>query len=540
MALLVLVFYLLKSNKKLSVEKNNLDRSLLELPRLKEDIETLKSEKERTKDYDVKVSEIDNLKVRLEEKDTAYQKLEIEKNEVLKKQDEELNVLRRKAEDLAGANTRIEELNLNIRNKEKDIASLNEKIQKIQDDNTRLRTDFSELQERASNAKKYADDKEREFLKKQEQMEKDLQMNFENLSNKVLEKQTKTFKEGSNETLITTLQPFKEQVERYEKALGEFKESNSNQIQKFIEASVNLSTEAQELSNALRHDSKKQGNWGEGIIEDLLVSMGYVKGETFFTQYSFKNIDPEVKRKNLQPDFIVKLSNEKCIIVDSKVSLTAHTNFVNAKNDDDKKKFLKDHLTSVKDHVAELAKYINVEIEGMETPEFVIMCMPNENAYFDAVNAEPDLIKQAIEQKVSIVTPSSLVPALRVGAYIWNLEKQYQNIDNIRNEFKLAYKRLNTFLENFDKLEDGIEKVDSAISALKRSIDGTQGLKKSLDKLTDDYNFEKIKKIKGSKGKKNKGEEILSIEDQRDIEDAEFFETTEENESDVEIGENVE
>jgi DNA recombination protein RmuC len=216
---------------------------------------------------------------------------------------------------------------------------------------------------------------------------------------------------------------------------------------------MKVSSEANNLANALKGDTKKQGNWGEVILEKVLERSGLIKGQEYQTQFSTKNIDGN----RIQPDAVVFLPDNKHIIIDSKVSLVAYNAFVNSENENEKQKFLKEHINSVKNHVKQLSEKNYQTSPDFNTPDFVLLFMPIESAFSAAIQSDQDLFAYAWDLKIVIVSPSTLLATLRTIASIWKQERQTKNALEIAKQSGALYDKFVGFLEDLDKIGKSID-----------------------------------------------------------------------------------
>src|ERR1051326_5392272 len=234
-----------------------------------------------------------------------------------------------------------------------------------------------------------------------ENLKKNFSVEFENLANKILEEKSKKFTEQNKTNLETILNPLKENISKFEKKVEETYKTESSErnslkgeIKTLITLNKQISEEANNLAKALKGDSKKQGNWGEIILEKVLERSGLQKGIEYEMQVSMNTEDG----RRVQPDVVVKLPDNKHIIIDSKVSLTAYETFVNASVDDEREKYLQSHITSVKTHVKGLSEKNYHALNGVNSPDFVLLFMPIESSFSLAVQADNELFNYRSEE----------------------------------------------------------------------------------------------------------------------------------------------
>ncbi|NLI34899.1 MAG: DNA recombination protein RmuC [Bacteroidales bacterium] len=291
---------------------------------------------------------------------------------------------------------------------------------------------------------------------------------FENLANQILKSNSSEFKEMSANSLKVLLDPLNDKIkdfkEKVEKCYGdEAKErfSLQQEINKLIQENQKISVDANNLANALKGESKTQGDWGEMILSDILQKSGLKEGEQYFPQNTIRDENGELlKSENeqlMRPDMVVVYPGERKIIIDSKVSLTAYVDYVNAEDKNMEKQKLKEHLASIRKHIDELSAkdYSKYDVK---TPEFVMMFIPNESAYYVAVKSDPNLWNYAYQKKVVLMNQTNLITALRLALDLWRRDAQEKNIMEIVKVGSDLYDKFVLFTENFSKVGDSLDK----------------------------------------------------------------------------------
>jgi len=356
--------------------------------------------------------------------------------------------------------------------------------------------------------------KNREQKQEVEKLQEKFTKEFENLASKILEKNSTTFAERNEKNIKDILTPLNEKIQLFEKKVEESQKENISIHSALKEQLLNLQTqnlkitqEAENLTKALKGDSKMQGNWGELVLERVLEKSGLEKDREFSVQQSFTLEDGT----RVLPDVIIHLPDGKKMIVDSKVSLTDYERFVNAE-DDLRDKFLKDHINSLRKHVDQLSAKKYEDLYEMESPDFVLMFVPIEPAFAIAINNDSSLYNKAFEQNIVIVTPSTLLATLRTIDSMWNNEKQQRNAIEIARQAGALYDKFEGFVIDLTKVG---KKMDDAKTeykgAMNKLVEGRGNIVTSIEKL----------KKMGAKAKKSIPAPILKRAQEDDFEELE-------------------
>lgn len=397
-------------------------------------------------------------------------------------------------------------------------AALVEAERRISEERDVLKADLNETRERLFEAEKnlasarthFKDQELRQAEQKKEfeELNKRFNTEFENLANKILDEKSKKFADQNKENLEVILKPLRENIEKFEKKVeekydNEQKERASlkGEIKVLHELNKKISEEAHNLTTALKGDSKKQGNWGELILERILENSGLIKGEEYFTQQSTLND----AGSRIQPDVIIQLPDDKQIIIDSKVSLVAYERFVNADDIADQERFLKDHVNSVKRHINELFEKNYHSGKGLNSPEFVLMFMPIESSFSASVRADDELFNYAWDKRIVIVSPSTLLATLRTVASIWKQDRQTKNALDIAEKSGRLYDKFVGFIEDMQKIGDRLQSTQKVYDeGMKKLSEGSGNLVRRAEEL----------KKMGARANKQLPNEILGLEDE--------------------------
>ena len=357
----------------------------------------------------------------------------------------------------------------------------NELIQQIID----LKSELSAKEERI----KILNEKIKEAQETKEEIEERLTKEFENLAHKILDLNSEKFKKQNKEQIDTLLSPLSEQIEKFKKKVEDTNEKgverNAMLMQKIISLeSLNnkLSQDALNLANALKGDSKTQGDWGESRLELLLEKSGLTNGVHFSTQAAYKDDEGKLKK----PDFIINLPENKHLIIDSKVSLTAYVEYYNAEDELTEQQAIKRHLDSIKRHYMELSEKDYPNLYGINTPDHVLMFVPNEPALMLALNEDKNLYLNALEKNIVLVSASTLLATLSTVASIWKQEDQKRNALEIAKEGGLLYDKFEGFVQDLIKVGKSLKSSkDSYEDAMNKLTEGRGNIIKKIENLKD-------------------------------------------------------
>lgn len=339
------------------------------------------------------------------------------------------------------------------------------------------------------------------------EQQKQLQTQFENMANEILEKKSEKFAEQNQKNIDQILKPLGEKIKSFEQSVEDkyVKDQRnraglSEQIKLLQEANQRISQDANNLAKALKGDSKIQGDWGELQLEILLEKSGLNKGVHFRTQNSMKDEDGNDKR----PDCIIDLPDDKNLIIDSKVSLTAYEQYVNAEDEAQRLMFLKQHLESVKKHIKDLSGKDYPNLYSINTPDYVLMFIPIEPALTLALQEDSDIYNLALNKNIILVGASTLMATMRTVSFIWQQENQKKNVLEIARQSGALYEKFVGFtndLEGMGKAIEGAQKKYEA--AHNKLVSGRGSLVTSV---------QKIKKL-GAKTNKSISQDLLDKSD---------------------------
>lgn len=301
---------------------------------------------------------------------------------------------------------------------------------------------------------------------------------FKSLAADIFSSQSEKFKEANETRLSEILNPLKEDIKDFKRRVDDTYMNSSKertllgeQMKRLMELNMSIGKEARDLTEALSGNTKVQGDWGEMVLETILVKSGLVEGENYFVQRTKNDDGTQIKNDDngrLRPDVVVALPDKKCIVIDSKVSLTAYVNYINADNDDDRQRFGKAHLLSVRSHLKELETKRYQDFVGVgndDRIDYVLMFIPNEHAYMAAMTLDNNLWMEAYEKRVVIISPAHVISTLRLIAQLWTRDKQTKNALKIAEEGGKLYDKFVGFVNDMQTVEQSLGKASEAYAS---------------------------------------------------------------------------
>ena len=359
------------------------------------------------------------------------------------------------------------------------------KLGKRQEEIGALRSDRARLEERL----KIIDS---ESIERQRASEE----RFTLLANRIMQSNSQTLRRESEERIGQLLTPLREDIVRFKKSIDESYSAEARErfslgerIKELIAANQSIGREARELADALRGNSKVQGDWGEMILQTILEKSGLVEGTHYKTQQTTDDSGRTLRNDRgaaLRPDVVIYYPGERCMVVDSKVSLTAFVDMVNAEDESVRKESLRKHIGSVRGHILELAKKNYQDYVGENKADFVMMFIPNEAAYIEAMKAEPNLWQEAYDRRVLIVSPTHLISALKLIAQLWQQNAQAKNAVEIATAAGRMYDKFVAFTDDMAQIKKGIQTTEKAFSeAMNKLSDGKGNLVSRAEKLRE-------------------------------------------------------
>ncbi len=308
--------------------------------------------------------------------------------------------------------------------------------------------------------------------------EEQLSNRFKALASEILEDKTKRFTEQNQTNLNQLLEPLKVKITEFQGKVhevyvqeGKDRSALAEQVKQLMALNNQLSKDAHNLTSALKGQAKAQGNWGELILERVLEASGLRKGHEYDVQESHTRADGS----RAQPDVVVHLPEERHLIVDAKVSLTAYEEHANAETDHQREAALRRHLDSVRAHVRELSEKNYQQLYGLQSLDFVLMFIPVEPAFMLAISHDSDLWQDAWKKNVLLVSPSTLLFVVRTVAHLWRQEQQNRNAQEIASRGAELYDKLVGFVEDLDTLGNRLQQAQKAYDGAYNKFAGGRG-----------------------------------------------------------------
>jgi DNA recombination protein RmuC len=402
-----------------------------------------------------------------------------------------------------------------IQEKESIAFLLKEEKDRLTDELASVRNNLDQANQSLESARSYYKSQQEKLNEQKadiEQVRNHFQKEFENVAEKLLKEKSKEFIDVNRTNLDLILNPLKENLKAFEDKVEKVYKAESDErnvlkgeISKLMDLNKQISDEAQNLTKALKGDNKKQGNWGEVILERVLERSGLVKDQEYRLQASLTGVDGT----RLQPDVVIDLPDEKHLIIDSKVSLIAYERLVNCETEEDRKLFSKAHVESIRAHVHGLSSKNYHDLYQINSPDFVLLFIPIESSFSFAVQIDAELFSDAWEKRVVIVSPSTLLATLRTIASIWKQERQNRNVLEIAALSGRMYDKFVGFVNDMESIGKNIKQSQNAYeNAISKLSEGAGNLTKTAEKI----------KSLGAKANKQLDQKYIEIGDEETAE----------------------
>ncbi|MEQ8686607.1 MAG: DNA recombination protein RmuC [Imperialibacter sp.] len=359
-----------------------------------------------------------------------------------------------------------------------EIKSEREKVIQLSTRNSTLEANYKNLQERLDEHKKEVAELQQRFT-----------VEFKHLAQEIFEEKSKKFTDQNKTNIAEVLNPLREKIAEFEKKVEDtnkeslkWNSSLSEQIKNLRELNQQITKEAENLTRALKGDSKSQGSWGEMQLEAILEKAGLQKDIHYFKEKNFKNEDGS----NQRPDYIIKLPDEKYLVLDSKVSLTAYTNFFNAENDLEQAKFLKMHIDSIYSHIKLLGERNYQNLYEISQPDYVMMFVANEPALTVAYKEDHALYEKGLDKNIVLVSTTTLLATLRTISYIWKQDMQNKNAEEIARQAGALYDKFDGFVADLVKVGNSLKQTkENYDAAMNKLVDGKDNLVRKTERLRE-------------------------------------------------------
>ncbi|MCX2782240.1 DNA recombination protein RmuC [Microbulbifer thermotolerans] len=393
---------------------------------------------------------------------------------------EELAQEGKKAKELEASNfearEQLKEAKQNLVEFQQRHAQLQERYQLLSNEHTELKTTLERKEEHF-----------KEQMQQLSETKQSLTKEFENLANKIFEEKGKTFTHTSQASIDTMLKPFREQIESFQKRINEVHDASlqgntslNAEIKKVLEIGLQMSKEANNLTSALKGDSQQRGAWGEAQLRRTLEMSGLIEDAHYEVQSSFK--DAEGKQK--QTDYLIKLPDGKHIIIDSKVTLNAYDRAVGAESPEEYQLAMSEHAKAVRKHIDDLASKDYTNLIGVRSPSFVLMFMPIEPAYIEALKNNKDLFEYGYKKGIVLVSHTTLIPILRTVSNLWMIERSNAEAREISEKAGDIYNSVCTVAERLSKLGGTLSTVSRHYNSTVTALAGQQGLYGKVDRFS--------------------------------------------------------
>ncbi|WP_338364248.1 DNA recombination protein RmuC [uncultured Pseudoalteromonas sp.] len=360
---------------------------------------------------------------------------------------------------------------------EKQSVQYNHFWRKAEGELTALREQYNQRDIELNNMRTTLEQKQQNFTEQLAQIEQSknvLKKEFENLANKILEEKSQSFKTLNQESIEQLLKPvqgelkgFRDKMESIHVEDLKQRAALKTELLHLQAKSQAITEQADKLSNALQGQKKTQGNWGELMLENVLDSAGLRAGTDYKREVSFNT-----EEGRLRPDVVVYLPQDRHLVIDAKTSLNAYTRYVNAENELEASQAIKEHVNAVTARINELASKSYDRLPGINSPEVVIMFVPIESAFVEALKYQSDIYQQAIEKNILVATPTTLLTSLNIVKQLWRFEEQTKYSKELANRAERFYNKLNGFLTSMEgvgkQLDRAKDSYDKAFSQLYR------------------------------------------------------------------------
>jgi DNA recombination protein RmuC len=353
---------------------------------------------------------------------------------------------------------------------------LNNELRSLREINTSLEADLREVTTRLEATQLHAEDKIRQMINSEQR----LSGQFENLANRIFEHSNRRVDEQNRQSLNSLLTPLREQLDGFRRQVQESfgeeakeRHTLAHEIRNLKQLNEQMTREAVNLTRALKGDNKTQGNWGEVVLTRVLEASGLREGYEYETQVSIETDT----RARMQPDVIVRLPQGKDVVVDAKMTLVAYERYFNAEDDCVRELALQEHIAAVRNHIRLLGRKDYQQLPGLRSLDYVLMFIPVEPAFLLALDRQPELINEALRNNIMLVSPTTLLVALRTIANLWRYEHQSRNAQQIAERASRLYDKMRLFIDDMSAVGQSLDKAQGSYhQAMKKLASGRGNL----------------------------------------------------------------
>ncbi|MGL4430427.1 MAG: DNA recombination protein RmuC [Silvania sp.] len=353
---------------------------------------------------------------------------------------------------------------------------LNNELRNLRDINTSLEADLREVTTRLESTQLHAEDKIRQMINSEQRLSEQ----FENLANRIFEHSNRRVDEQNRQSLNGLLTPLREQLDGFRRQVQDSfgqesreRHTLAHEIRNLQQLNAQMAQEAVNLTRALKGDNKTQGNWGEVVLTRVLEASGLREGHEYQTQVS---IETET-RSRMQPDVIVRLPQDKDVVIDAKMTLVAYERYFNAEDDYTREAALQEHIASVRNHIRLLGRKDYQQLPRLRSLDYVLMFIPVEPAFLLALDRQPELISEALKNNIMLVSPTTLLVALRTIANLWRYEHQSRNAQQIADRASRLYDKMRLFVDDMSSVGQSLDRAqDNYRQAMKKLTSGRGNL----------------------------------------------------------------
>ena len=353
---------------------------------------------------------------------------------------------------------------------------LNNELRSLREINSSLEVDLREVTTLLETTRQHGDEKYRLMLNSEQRLSEQ----FENLANRIFEQSNRRVEEQNRQSLHGLLTPLREQLDGFRRQVQESfgqeareRHTLTHEIRNLQQLNAQMTQEAVNLTRALKGDNKTQGNWGEVVLTRVLEASGLREGHEYETQVSI-NTDTNSR---MQPDVIVRLPHRKDVVVDAKMTLVAYERYFNAEDDYTREAALQEHIAAVRNHIRMLGRKDYQQLPGLRSLDYVLMFIPVEPAFLLALDRQPELISEALKNNIMLVSPTTLLVALRTIANLWRYEHQSRNAQHIAERASRLYDKMRLFVDDMSAIGQSIDKAqENYRQAMKKLTTGRGNL----------------------------------------------------------------